>query len=396
MEVYILDALLRRVEVVDRFISLIWTEREREVGDFELHLASTPANRNRFPTGKQLVVNESVRLMTVETVEDTTDSEGRKLLKVTGKSLENILDDRTAMKTTDFTIGNNKWKITGNAKTIIETMFNSICVTGTLSAQDVIPFLGSGAIFPTDSIAADPTSFDWYQEPDTLLNAIKNLCDIFDMGFRLVRNPVTNLLRFDVFTGSDRTTLQTARPAIIFSPEMGNLQNTTEYATIAGTKNCAYVWTEVGGSYYWQLVYPDDVDPDVEGFERRALTLNITLDDSEITTIPASINTALQAHGKEELAKLRPWSAFDGEVSQYSQFKYGVDYHIGDLVSMRNSDGNLNSMKVTEQIFVSDEQGDRSYPTLSIRQFVEPGSWISMGSIAWEDMGLTDYWETMP
>jgi hypothetical protein len=41
MEVYILDSLLRRTEVVDQFESCIWTERFSEHGEFEIDIKST-------------------------------------------------------------------------------------------------------------------------------------------------------------------------------------------------------------------------------------------------------------------------------------------------------------------------------------------------------------------
>ena len=42
---------------------------------------------------------------------------------------------------------------------------------------------------------------------------------------------------------------------------------------------------------------------------------------------------------------------------------------------MRNDDGVTNQMQVTEQIFVDDKEGTRSYPTLTINTFIMPGTW---------------------
>lgn len=397
MEVYVLDSLLRREVVVDKFVSLIWTERWREIGDFELSVLSTPGNRGIFLPGKKLSLNESYRMMEVETVEDATDTDGKKTLKVKGRSSEKVLEDRTAMDPTNFTIGNNQWKLTGTPKAIAQKLYDDICVTGKLSTSDIIPLQGSGTIFPTDTIPPLATSMDWYVEPQTLLQAITDLCDIYEMGFRLVRNPTTNLLRFDIYTGSNRTPAQTALPAVIFSPELENLQSTTEVTTSVGVKNCAYVITEYGGSYYQRLVYDVGIDPLVTGFERKVLTLTVTLAEDQISTIPASINAALDKAGKDELAKYRPLYAFDGEVSQRSQYKYGVDYHLGDLVGMQNADGNVSYMRVTEQIFASDDQGDRSYPTLTVNLTIEPGTWESWGYQAWGDLDLnTTAWADQP
>lgn len=395
MEVYILDSLLRREVVVDEFVSLVWAERFREIGDFELLLYSTPTNRTLFTTGKRIVHNDSLRVMTVETVEDATDNEGRKLLKAKGRSIEAIFEDRAALNPTGYTLGNVNWTLDGEPLSIIQQMFTSICVTGSLNAGDIIPFMGSGPLFPADSIPQPSEEITWYQEPATLFNAIKSVADIYDIGFRLCRNPDTNLLRFDVYTGSDRTLQQNDFTPVIFSPELDNLNNTTELSSTFQSKNCAYVLTEYGGSYYYQLVYDENIDPDVDGFERRALFLNVTLEEDEVTTIPASINDALQRRGKDELTKYRPFSAFDGEISQHSQYKYGVHYHLGDLVGIQNTDGNVNNMRVTEQIFASDEQGDRSYPTLAINTFIQAGSWESWGFQVWEDLGM-DTWADQP
>jgi hypothetical protein len=47
------------------------------------------------------------------------------------------------------------------------------------------------------------------------------------------------------------------------------------------------------------------------------------------------------------------------------------------MVEQRNTDGVTNKMRVTEQIFVNDKEGERSYPTLSLFQFINTGSWLS-------------------
>ena len=44
---------------------------------------------------------------------------------------------------------------------------------------------------------------------------------------------------------------------------------------------------------------------------------------------------------------------------------------------MQSGNGVTNNMRVTEQIFVSDENGTRSYPTLSVDLLITPGSWLA-------------------
>ena len=44
MVVYILNANFERIGIIDTFKSLIWTDRAREYGDFELSLFPTKKN----------------------------------------------------------------------------------------------------------------------------------------------------------------------------------------------------------------------------------------------------------------------------------------------------------------------------------------------------------------
>jgi hypothetical protein len=386
MDVYILDPLLRRDTLVDQYISLIWTERFAETGDFELVLISTVDNRRLFKTGVQLATNVSYRVMTVETVEATTDSDGRAVITVKGLSLENILNDRVAFGVLDDTTTVPKWVLTGTPGDVARQIFHDICVTGILDPGDVIPMVIEGTIMPDDTLPEpiDPVTVSL--DPTTVYNAIKTICDTYDLGFRLLRNLDTSQLYFDIYPGSDRTTRQTDLPAIVFAPELDTLQNTSELTSISLYKNCAYVFSPAG----FEIVYPLDVDPETAGFERHVLMVNA----DDITEDNPDVSAALIQRGNEQLALNRSFSAFDGEINQNNQFRYGFDYYLGDLVELRNVDGASNSMRVTEQIFVCDSEGERSYPTLAVALFIDTGSWLSwMASQVWADVDPDLNWE---
>jgi hypothetical protein len=390
VEVYILDSLYRRVDVIDRFNSLIWTERRSSTGDFQLVINSSREARSRFLAGTRIAMNESDRVMIIETVEDTVDDEGRRLLKLSGSSLETILKDRVARGSMADLTTDPKWVLTGTPVEIAEQIFHDICVTGILSEFDIL----SGVIedpgsYPEDTILPPDDIITVEIDPTTVYEAEKRICDMYNLGFRLVRSDAGQLY-WDIYTGSDRTSQQTTLPAVVFSPDLDNLRNVTELTSVAMYKNVAYVFSPVGT----EIVYPLDVDPEVEGFERRVLFVKA---DDITDVIPADATEKMIRLGLEELAKARRFAAFDGEISQFSGYKYGRDYYLGDYVEQRNSDGFTNRMQVTEQIFVSDKEGERSYPTLSINEYITPGSWSDpYYNRFWTDFGAGEYWDTQP
>jgi hypothetical protein len=380
MEVYILDDLLRRTAVIDRFNSMIWTERWREKGDFELVVNSTPAMRSLLKTGEQLVITDSDRVMEVEFVEDAHDAEGKKILKVTGPSIERILENRVA---TDGMAGlgtDSDWTIAGTPGQIARYIFQKICVEGILSPSDIIPFIHSGSLYPPGSIDENTTTFSAAIPISSVYSAIKELCDTYELGFRLVRNFDKSELYFDIYSGDNRTTQQSSIPPVIFSPDLDNVKNTTEVNSIAEYKNVAYVFSKFGS----EIVYADNVTAETAGFDRRVLFVDAK--DVEDPAGPA-LTSILRNKGLDALAKARPLTAFDGEIDQHSDYKYGRDYRLGDLVEMRNTDGATNQMRVTEQIFVCDGEGERSYPTLAVESYILPGTWSSWGNDTWAGGG---------
>lgn len=378
MEIYTLDPLFRRERVVDKFESLIWTERFQDLGEFELILPQSFQAQNFFKANTKLALNETYRCMNVETLEDYVDDEGRQLTKVTGHSIETILDDRAAYNVKDDLTANPSWVINLAPMAAAQKIFNDICRDGVVDVHDVIPFLSATSIFPADTLPVYGGTVKFEFDPQSVLEAIKGIAQLYDFGFRLVRNLDTSQLVFNIYAGSDRTSAQTTYPPVIFSPELENLANPHELSSVNGAKNIAYVYSPVG----FEQVVPDDVDPDTEGFERQILVVKA----DDITDPTPAIATALMIErGKQELSKHRNFGVFDGEVTQYSQYKYDRDYFLGDLIETRNSSGTANYMRVSEQIFVSDAEGDRTYPTLETKKFVTPGSWSSWPNVVWFD-----------
>lgn len=385
MEVYILDDFLRRTAVIDLYESLIWTDRYADKGDFELVVPSLNQHRRLLVPGTQLALTDSDRVMTIETADIKTDQEGRTLLTATGVSLEQLLEDRIATDGVSWMTEGGKWVVPGTPGNVCREIFKLICIDGMLNIGDIIPFIQQGAYYPAGSIPETAQEFAFEIPMGTLYKAVKDICDMYDLGFRLVRDGDKSKLHFEIYTGDNRTTQQSVRTPVIFSPDLDNLQNVSEMQTIANTKNMAYVF----GKTTSLIVYGNDATSETAGFDRRILHV----DASDIAeTDPVILDALMYQKGAEALAGHRPLSAFDGEINQYSKYKYMRDYRLGDLIEMRNSDGATNHMRVTEQIFVSDSQGDRSYPTLTFNRLIMPGTWDSWGNESW-DGGGEETWD---
>lgn len=396
MDVYVLDTLMRRTAIIDTFISVIWSERYNETGDFELDIYPTRDVLTLLTPGTMLATNVSYRVMVVQTIEDDVDDDNVKTLKITGKSLESIMSDRVAMGSLTDTTTTPQWTITDIPAAIARKIFHDICMTGTLSTDDIIPYVVEDTFMPVSGIAEPVDPVTVAMDPTDVYTAIQQICSTYNLGFRMLRNDDMAKIWWDVYSGTDRTSGQALVPAVIFSPELDNLQNTKELTSIDTAKNVAYVFSPAG----YQTVYAPNVDPDVAGFDRKVLVVNATdisiVYDTDGVT-PIDQTETIMQRGYDELANYRTVQSLDGEISQDSQYKYGRDFELGDLVEERNSDGVANIMRVTEQIHSQDSDGYKSYPTLVVAEIVTTGSWLSWpNNRVWTDFGDTEYWDTQP
>jgi len=122
----------------------------------------------------------------------------------------------------------------------------------------------------------------------------------------------------------------------------------------------------------------------------------VKADDLDLA-VGAPLTAAMQQRGLEELAKHRTLYAFDGEIPQHQPYTYGVDYNLGDLVEERSPDGFISQLIVTEQIFVSDSSGELSYPTLTLKELLLPGTWVARPIAEhWADVPDDQVWANQP
>lgn len=388
MDIFILDENLQRSSIIDVYKSFLWTERFNELGDFELVNHFSRSIKAQLPVGTRLAIPNSMRVMTVDTQEIKKDNDGNELITFSGRSLESLLDNRPAFFSLGSRSEDQKWILEGPPANLLREMFRIVVAEGTLSLDDKIPFYTAGTLTPPGDIPEPEESIILELDPDNLYEVTKKYAQIYNLGFRLIRNDDHKELYYEIYTGNDRTTGQTTNPAVIFSRALDSLSGLTELQSDADYKNVAYVF----GKYDSLIVNsPDSSSGLAKGFERKVLVV----DANDIDLEPGSeLTAALQERGRRELAEHRAVMGFDGETPQILSYVYGRDYALGDLVEVQDTEGNANRVRVTEQIFASDAEGDRSYPTFTQNQFVRAGTWMAYdGPPKWADVPETSSYE---
>lgn len=416
MEIYILDSLLRPIDLIDELESFIWTERYSVKGDFELVTQATPANRRRFVEDTMLAIADSKRIMRVKTVEDTVDQDKGSTLTIKGFELVSILEERTLAILEDGGTHDGMLLAVNyyNGFRPIEIpgfMVWQVCDPTSgwqFSAGDTIPFLQPsnaypvvGSLYPPGNLPEpSPGGILWEQKIASLYSAITDVCKAYDIGFRLYKDPSASKLFFEAYLGNDRTSAQTTFTPVVFSSDMTNLQDTTEYSDGTDHFNvviAAYEYKNDAPGGYPTTLTIHQVATGAElafssgGFDQKTKYLSVTSlpDGMDLVDAPAYLLDLAQ----QELTRSRPVSIFDGEIDQHGEFVYERDYFLGDLVEIRGNNGGAAYMRVEEQIIKFDANGKSSYPSLATKTSISPGTWKSWKyDVNWNAMGSGEYW----
>lgn len=347
MDIYVLNKQFETIAIIDNYESLIWTDRYAEAGDFEVYMPMQVELLEFFKQDNYLRINESEHLMIIDTIEITSDYEDGNRLRVTGRSLENILSRRII------------WgeKIYENGfQNAIKSMITEAFMTSSNAERYMPNFIFQESIDPKITGLTLTAKYRF----DDLYEVVKQLCSEKKVGFKIILDDNNNFV-FSLYVGADRSYDQTNLPYVIFSPKFENIINGDYTESSLMYKTVAYV---EGAEERSRIVYSDK---DAKGLYRREVYVSasdISLKNAAGQTIPtASYNSLLDQRGNEALDEDDVLVTFDGQTETTQLFVYGEDFFIGDIVQLENEYGSESKVVVKELVFNQDNSGIYIYPT---------------------------------
>lgn len=355
---YILDTEFKSVMLVDLFESTIWTDRYREEGDFEIFLFPSNEIITNAKDDYYLYNPSSEHMMIIERQEITTDVEEGARFIVTGHSLESILKRRIVWTQTT---------ISGSLQNGIKKLIDENIINPEVKERKISNFVFKESIDP----AITKLKHEQQYTGDVLYDVIKNLCELYDIGFKIIYNFDTGNFEFSLYKGIDRSYNQNRNPYVIFSPHYENIINSDYIHGIEDYKNV----TRIGGEGIGVNRVMADYGT-ASGLTRReiftdARDLSKKTDDGTELTDEAYTNL-LRQRGKENLSEYVIKEGFEGEVEASKMFIYGHDFLLGDCVQVENEFGISGTSLVSEIVFSQDKNGETIYPTFVSLQNITP------------------------
>ena len=309
------DTHFSRLCAVDDYTSFIWTTRYYDVGDFQLTIPMSSHNL-RYLQVKNYVMrgDDDSEMGIIERRKVTQDLNGQEVMTVSGRFLASILARRIIAEQTQ--------------------------VSGTI-AQCVTQLINVSAINPTDNARKLPMSIGTLDIPATqmqqqftgknLLEAIKNICKTYSLGFAVRYDDDNGSMVFDMFTGVDRSYAQDVNTYAVFSSEYGNLQS-SDYVEDASAIVTNVLVAGEGEGLQRKTIWASKGNP--TGLSRYELyqdARNASTNDGAITD--EVYYQQLQDEGLESLADMA--QMFAGQVT-FTNIEFGTDLNIGDICTIES------------------------------------------------------------
>ena len=353
MDLYVLNTNFERIAIIDSYESIIWTDRYREAGDFELYCFPEKKVIETCQADYYLENTESEHLMIIEGRKVTTDVDDGDRFVVTGQSLVSILKRRVIWK--DI-------KKNGPVQTVVEKLLNDAIIAPELADRKIPNF---EFVHNNDPIVEGISITKEFKMGDDLYEMVKTICEENGLGFKITLSDAKKF-QFMLYSGDDRSYDQKDNPYVVFSPEFDNVI-TSEYSySKEDYKNICLIEATDKNSEQ-QSTYAGEC----EGLMRREMFIDgsdVPNEDDNGNSYSSKEFIALMVNrAKKELISYEPKEVFEGEVDASRIFVYGKDFFLGDILQVANAYGMEGPSLVTEIIWSHDDSGYSCYPTFEAK-----------------------------
>lgn len=352
MDLLVLDKNFQAVGIVDSYESLIWNDRYREAGDFEISTAASVKNLELFKQDYYLWFGDSDHTMIIESKEVVTNSEDGAKLIVTGRSLESMLDRRIVWHQTS---------LSGNFQNGVKKLLTDAIINPSDPKRKIDNFVFKES---TDPGITDIT-FEAQYTGDTIYEILIKLCEEKEIGFRIVLTQ-ENKFEFSLYKGVDHSYDQETLPYVVFSPKFENIINTNYLESYKTMKNVTLVAGEGEGTD--RRTYEVGSG---SGLTRRELftdARDIQSKQDDVQLTDAQYYAKLNQRGLENLADNKKVKTFEGKVEATQLFRYRQDFDIGDTVQIVNEYGIEGKARIIEMIWSDSDVGYETYPSFEAIQ----------------------------
>lgn len=309
-----------RIGTIEHYNSLTIVRNYYERSVLELTLEASERNIELLKYNNILTTTSNVNYGYIIRHFAYTD-ENAETISIIAYSLNHLLNWRTIIK---------QDRKSGNVEQVLKWFVARHCISPSDSKR-IIPRLinatdsGINATGEVTATGRNLEEFAW------------EFCQKYEMTFDVLMNHTTKQYEVYTWQGTDKSVGATLN-AVQFSKEFENVAKLEFVHDESEHRTTAYIAGEGEGNARTVVTVNDNLS----GLNRKEIFIDARdlqstyNEDGEEITIPVSeYQQMLRERGLENLSEMKVIETFEGEIID-TQFKYGEDYSLGDIVSFKS------------------------------------------------------------
>lgn len=178
-----------------------------------------------------------------------------------------------------------------------------------------------------------PITFTNTEDYPTILEVCETVLNARNLGQNVTFNLSTQTFQYNVFGGVDRTINQSQNSAVVFSPNLNNLQSQSYTHSISNFANVVYVYGQIGDTTETVIV------GEASGFNRYETSTSGTLEQgSAVTLTKNNYKEVFTVIGENTLVTQAETKNLIGTIQLSSDFQLNIDFSLGDSVTYLNNE----------------------------------------------------------
>ena len=342
LTVYVYDESIRMIGVVEKYVSLVWSDRYDEAGDFELETIFDFELYDLFQKDRFCSIDYSKHKAIIEKVEISKDEEGNSKIVVTGHSVEIITDRRIVLIKTE--IGKEEPEVLQN---VFERLFDENLINPSDEKRKIQNFVFH---LSDDSIVNSLMISDETYDKDTLYDVVKGQCADKHIGFEIDLDD-SGVFNFSLYKGKDLS------DSVLFSPFYDNLNNSQYFSSSEDYKNVMFI--SKNDEEFITVSVNDEEPTGIKRRETHESSSDLKENKEGDLTDEELRSKALKKLKQEYKIK----TGFEGDIIPDVFYTYRDDYNVGDKVMLEDEYGNKQAVYISEVVITYDENGLSIIPT---------------------------------
>lgn len=331
----ILSKGLNLLGEVDNYLSFSFTRKYYSYGEFQLVTNIKVQNTGKLNVGNLVMIgNDKSKVGIIKHKEIKINEAGEEILTVKGYSISHFLTQRITIPLT----GEAQDSIEGNAETVMKHYVKRNCL-------DI-----KGMKFPSFIISENQNrgeQIKWTSRYKNLAEELEKISRITDVACTIYPDFKTKTYIFDVYNGRDFSASQNINPPVIFSSKFDNVESQEYVDSLLDFGNYAIVAGQ-GEGVNREIIM---MGSEASGFDKSVIIVDARDEEG---------SSDLPSRGAAKLKEHERIISFNAEIITKGPFEYEKDWDLGDIVTVQNSDWNVEvDTRITEVTEIYETSGFR-------------------------------------